>query len=118
MAEDTSELPGARRTRLQIDAMALLTRGSGASEEVRVLDVSLSGLRVERPLSLPLSLGDRLDASLEARGRCVPALPARVVRLDASEAALEFEDRDLSGQYELAWMIERFGTVRDRGGEG
>jgi hypothetical protein len=95
----------------------LLRNASNACEEVRVLDVSLSGLRAERPASLQLALGDRLDASLEARGRCVPALPARVVRLDASEIAIEFEDRDLSGQYELAWMIERFGTLRDRSGE-
>jgi hypothetical protein len=104
---------GIRRSRLALDAIVTLHAEGAADMQVRVIDASLSGLRLSRPLALGLANGQSLDMSLEARERRVQRLTGRVVRVGNDDFAVEFDRIDAAAEEELGWLIERFGTLME-----
>lgn len=110
MDSDLTGTPGVRRSRSRLDAMVQVSI-DGLSWQGLVLDVSLSGMRLERPAGIDLVPGQALEVSLEAHGGQVPPIGARVVRIGMSEIALEFGRLDGPAEEALAEMIERFGEL-------
>jgi hypothetical protein len=110
MESDLTGTPGVRRSRSRLDAMVQLSI-DGLSWQGLVLDVSLSGMRLERPAGIDLVPGQGLEVSLEAHGGQVPPIPARVVRMGLSEIALEFEALEPAAEQALSEMIEQFGEL-------
>ena len=111
MEPDSHDIAGIRRSRLALDAQVTLHAGSSAEAQTRVLDVSMSGLRLQRPANLGLVVGQSLSMSLEVRDRRVQALSGRVVRVGEEDFAVGFDRIDPAAEQELGWLIERFGTL-------
>jgi hypothetical protein len=110
MNSELTDMPGVRRSRSRLDALVQVSI-DGLSWQGLVLDVSLSGMRLERPAGVDLRAGQSLEVTVEAGGGQVPPIAAHVVRIASSEIALEFDGPEPAAEQALAAMMETFGEL-------
>jgi len=116
MNAGSSGIPGVRRSRASLDAIARLGIGD-AEIETTVHDVSMSGVRLGWAAQAPLAIGQVLQLAIEVHGRIVPALPAHVVRIADDDLALAFGPMGAEAERQLGTVIERFGELQDGTGD-
>jgi hypothetical protein len=104
--------PGVRKSRSTLKA-GLRISTPVKDWESAVLDISLSGMRIERPAGFDLGVGQRVEVELRVQEFAPATLRARVVRIGEDDVALRFETVSPPVESELRELIGRFGRLRD-----
>lgn len=104
--------PGVRKSRSTLQA-ALRISTPVRDWHARVLDISLSGMRVERPDDFGVGVGQPLEVELHCDDLPATRLRARLVRSGEGDIALKFDLVSVPLETELKEMISRFGRLRD-----
>ncbi|MFN3843747.1 MAG: PilZ domain-containing protein [Rehaibacterium terrae] len=104
--------PGVRKSRSTLKA-GLRISTPVKDWESEVLDISLSGMRIERPVGFDLGVGQCVEAELRPERSTPAVLRARVVRVGDGDVALRFDVVSPPLEAELRELIGRFGRLRD-----
>ncbi len=105
--------PGVRKSRSALRA-GLRISTPVKDWESEVLDISLSGMRIERPPDFDLGVGQRVEAELRTKEFAAAiSLRARVVRVGDGDMALRFDTVSPPLEAELRELIGRCGRLRD-----
>ena len=108
----THTRPGIRRSRSNIEG-ELRIHAAMRDWAGPMIDVSLSGLRCERPIQFALPLGQVCDLELDFGFPPRLRSRAHVVRVADGEVAFRFDALSPNTEYELKRILESRGTLRD-----
>lgn len=110
MAE--SGLPGVRLTRSRLEAVARIRVPDG-QWAADVIDLSLSGALVVRPVDFGLAPDSMASIEFSCTEMAALRVQARLVRVDPHQLAFSFEGLGPSQQQDLRDLIDRRGLPKD-----
>lgn len=88
-------------------------RIAGTRADAAILDVSLSGLRVQRPAGLHVSPGQQAELAFAIDADAPLVLDGTLVREGSAELAFRFEATAVSAEDALRALIHRRGRLLD-----
>lgn len=112
---DSHAHPGVRKSRSTL--MAQLRISTPVQDwQSRVLDISLSGMRLARPSQFPLAPSQRVEIELRPEGTAPLHLWGRLVRLGEGDVAVRFDPVHQPLESDLRELIARYGHLHDEFG--
>lgn len=110
MSDFGEQAPGMRRSRSTLDKQARLLIGDSAFA-CQIVDLSLSGVRLQPVEGLQLSVGQPVVFEVPAAGTAGASVEARVSRIAPDSLALKFEHLNRIAENGLEAVLSRQGRL-------
>lgn len=103
--------PGVRRSRCKVDG-EVHVHWRSREWRLRLVDLSLTGVRFRRSPDFPLAEGNLAQLELRCGGQAI-RMRGRIARLAGNDAAFRFEGLSAPAECELRATLEHHGRLRD-----